>query len=44
MKKGKLDFKVKEFYSSKVVPFGNSAKINCQKKFIGKKVVVLVLE
>lgn len=46
VKKGKLDLNVKvsEFYSTDVVPFGNSAKINCQKKYIGKKVIVLVLE
>jgi putative transposon-encoded protein len=36
--------KVLGYYTSEVVKFGNSAKINCQKKYIGKKVLVVLLD
>ena len=47
IKKGKLsieDKKVVDFYTADVVKSGNSARINCQKKYMGKKVLVVVLD
>lgn len=46
IKKGKsnIEIDVDDFYTEEVTKFGNSAKINCKKKYIGKKVMVLVLE
>lgn len=47
IKKGKLaikDKKVVDFYTADVTKSGNSARINCQKKYLGKKVLVVVLD
>lgn len=47
IKKGNLsvkDKKVVDFYTTDVVRSGNSARINCQKKYMGKKVLVVVLD
>ena len=46
LNKGKLAIKKKVlgFYTADVSKFGNSAKINCQKKYLGKKVLVVVLD
>lgn len=46
LKQGKTDLKleVSDFYTAEVTKFGNSAKINAQKKYRGKKVIVFVLE
>jgi putative transposon-encoded protein len=35
---------VEEIYEKKVTPYGNGAKIDAQKKHIGKRVYVIVLE
>ena len=40
----KIKEKVLGYYTAEVVKSGNSARINCQKKFLGKKVVVVVLD
>jgi putative transposon-encoded protein len=43
---GKIVIKdnVEEIYEKKVTPYGNGAKIDAQKKHIGKRVYVIVLE
>ena len=33
---------VKLYFEKKITKFGNSAKIDCPKKFIGKKAIVVV--
>ena len=35
---------VKEIYEKKVTPYGNGAKIDAQKKYIGHRVFVVVLK
>lgn len=35
---------VKEIYEKKVTPYGNGAKIDAQKKYIGHRVFVIVLK
>ena len=35
---------VKFFFEKKITKFGNGAKIDAPKNFIGKKVIVLVIE
>ena len=32
------------FFKRKVTPFGNGAKVDCQKRYIGKTVYLVVLE
>ena len=47
IKKEKLiieEKKVLGYYTAEVVKSGNSARVNCQKKYLGKKVVVVVLD
>lgn len=47
LKKDKLNIKeekVLSYYTASVGKSGNSARINCQKKYLGKKVVVIVLD
>ncbi len=43
---GKLTIneQVEEIYEKKIVPHGNGAKINAQKKDIGKRAFVIVLK
>lgn len=43
---GKLIIKdnVEEIYEKRVTPYGNGAKIDAQKKYIGKRVFVIVLK
>lgn len=43
---GKVTIKdnVEEIYEKKVTPYGNGAKIDASKKYIGKKVFVIVLK
>lgn len=46
VKKGNLEIKDKNvvaFYTAEVAKFGNSAKLNCKKEFLGKKAVVIIL-
>jgi len=33
---------IKVYFEKKITKFGNSAKIDCPKKFIGKKAVVVI--
>ena len=46
IKKG--DFTIKEkvevVYEKTITPFGNSAKVDAQKKYIGKRAYVIVLK
>jgi len=44
--KGKIKLvdRVEVFYEKKVTPFGTSAKIDAPKKYIGKRVYVIVLK
>ena len=35
---------VEVFYEKKVTPFGNSAKVDAPKKYIGKRVYVIILK
>lgn len=35
---------VEEIYEKKITPYGNGAKIDAPKKYIGKKVFVIVLK
>lgn len=35
---------VEEIYEKKVTPYGNGAKIDAQKRFIGKRVFVIILK
>jgi putative transposon-encoded protein len=43
---GKLSIKddVEEIYEKRVTPYGNGAKIDAQKKYIGKRVFVIILK
>ncbi len=43
---GKLNIEdnVKEIFEKIVTPYGNGAKIDAQKKNIGKKAIVIILE
>ena len=41
--KNKLVFdNIKLYFEKKITKFGNSAKIDCPKKFIGKKAIVVI--
>jgi len=39
-----IESKVKFFYEKNITKFGNGAKIDAPKDYIGKKVIVLVCE
>ncbi|HEC89120.1 MAG TPA: DUF2080 family transposase-associated protein [Thermoplasmatales archaeon] len=39
-----LTDEVKVFYEKKVTPFGNSAKVDAPKKYIGKRAYVIILK
>ncbi len=43
---GKLIIKdnVEEIYEKKITPYGNGAKIDAPKRYIGKKVFVIILK
>ncbi len=43
---GKITFEdeVEEIFEKKITPYGNGAKIDSQKKFIGKKAIILILK
>lgn len=43
---GKLTIKdnVEEIYEKRITPYGNGAKIDAPKKYIGKRVFVIVLK
>lgn len=36
--------KVTQIYEKTITPFGNSAKIDAQKKFIGKRAYVIIID
>jgi putative transposon-encoded protein len=40
----KLTDKVEVFYEKKVTSFGNSAKVDAPKKYIGKRAYVIILK
>lgn len=35
---------VLEIYEKKITPYGNGAKVDAQKKYIGKRVYIIVLK
>ncbi len=35
---------ISAYFEKKVTSFGNGAKIDCPKEYVGKKVIVLVIE
>lgn len=43
-KKITLTDNVEIIYEKKVTPFGNSAKVDSQKKYIGKRAYVIILK
>jgi putative transposon-encoded protein len=46
MKGGKIKIEdnVEEIYEKIITPYGNGAKIDSQKKFIGKRAIVVILK
>ena len=40
----KIEDNVLEIYEKKITPYGNGAKIDAQKKYIGKRVYIIVLK
>ena len=46
LKGGKLKIEddVEEIYEKKVTPYGNGAKVDSQKKYIGRKAFVVILK
>ena len=40
----KIEDEVEEIFEKKVTPYGNGAKIDAQKKYIGRKVFIVVLK
>ena len=46
IKGGKVNIEddVEEIFERKVTPYGNGAKIDAQKKYIGQKVFIIVLK
>jgi len=43
-KKIKLTDEVEVLYEKKITPFGNSAKLDAPKKYIGKRAYVIILK
>jgi len=43
-KKDSNDYDFEETFEKTITPYGNGAKINSQKKFIGKKAIVIILK
>ena len=46
VKSGKITItdKVEEIYEKKVTPYGNGAKVDAPKKYIGKRVYMIILK
>ena len=46
LKGGKLKIEddVEEIYEKKVTPYGNGAKVDSQKKYIGRKAFIIILK
>lgn len=42
--KVKIEDNVEEIFEKVITPYGNGAKIDSQKKFIGKRAIVLILK
>jgi len=40
----KIEDNVEEMFEKIITPYGNGAKIDSQKKFIGKRVIVIILK
>ena len=40
----KIEDDVEEMYEKTITPYGNGAKIDSQKKFIGRKAIVVILK
>ena len=40
----KIEDDVEEMYEKTISPYGNGAKIDSQKKFIGRKAIVVILK
>ncbi len=40
----KIEDNVEEIFEKRITPYGNGAKIDSQKKYIGRKVIVIILE
>ena len=40
----KIEDDVEEIFEKRVTPYGNGAKIDAQKRYIGRKVFVIVLK
>jgi putative transposon-encoded protein len=43
-KKLKIEEDVEEIFEKRVTPYGNGAKIDAQKKYIGRRVYIIVLK
>lgn len=46
VKNGKITIQdeVEEIYEKKITPYGNGAKIDAQKKYIGRKAFVIIIK
>lgn len=42
--KVKIEDNVEEIFEKKVTPYGNGAKIDSQKRLIGKKAIIIILK
>ena len=40
----KIEDNIEEIFEKTITPYGNGAKIDSQKKFIGKKAIILILK
>jgi putative transposon-encoded protein len=40
----KIEDNVEEIFEKKITPYGNGAKIDAQKRYIGRKVFVIILK
>jgi len=40
----KIEENVEEIFEKKVTPYGNGAKVDAQKKYIGRRVYIIVLK
>lgn len=40
----KIEDDVEEIFEKKVTPYGNGAKIDAQKKYIGRKAFIIILK
>jgi putative transposon-encoded protein len=40
----KIEDKVEEIYEKKITRYGNGAKIDAQKKYVGRKAFVIILK